>query len=101
MTGKRVSIKFCGGCNPRIDRGRVAKEVAQSLAPLGYEIFYNITDDVDYIVYISGCTVSCARKNSDTTVQFVTVAGTTINLMPADEEELANKIISKVRDEVE
>lgn len=101
MTKKRISIKFCGGCNPRINRGRLAQKISAELTALGYETVYNETTDMDLIICISGCAVSCAQKDCPADTRTVVVAGPTIDLMSVDEEELAGKIMSKVRDSFE
>ena len=96
MTGKRISIKFCGGCNPRIDRGEVAQEVRDALREDGYEVVYN-TLDADIVVYLSGCASSCSQRYSEKEVPGVIVAGETIDSWPVDERQLAREIVTKVR----
>ena len=56
-----VGIKFCGGCNPRIDRVGVAEAIKKRLIELGITVVYN-NSDADFIVYLSGCSSSCAAR---------------------------------------
>jgi hypothetical protein len=40
-TARHVSIIFCGGCNPGIDRGSLAAELARRLAAMDCRLSYN------------------------------------------------------------
>jgi dissimilatory sulfite reductase (desulfoviridin) alpha/beta subunit len=93
---KRIGIVFCGGCNPRIDRGKVAAAVRQALPQHGYNVVFNAFD-VDFIIYLSGCTVSCAARDGNSDLPQVTVAATTVDADVVKDSELADRIISKVK----
>ena len=97
MSNRRISIVFCGGCNPRIDRGQVALQVQDILAARGYQISYNSLD-VDFVIYMSGCTSNCALKHNPAKHPSVAVAAATVNAAAVDKGELANEIVMKVRD---
>ncbi|EAX48076.1 hypothetical protein TcarDRAFT_1954 [Thermosinus carboxydivorans Nor1] len=94
---RRVSIYFCGGCNPRIDRGQIAKEVSQLLAGQGFQILFN-TLDADFIVFLSGCTVSCANKYHSGGRPAITVAADMVDGMNVDLGRLSDEIVMKVMD---
>lgn len=97
MENREISIKFCGGCNPRINRGQIAQEVRERLARSGYAVSYNRLD-VDLVIYMSGCSADCARRYSTTQDRCVAVAGTAVDCMAAEEHELVNEIMNRVRD---
>lgn len=96
MEGKQISINFCGGCNPRIDRGLIAAEVASILAAEGYLVFFN-QPAADLIIYLSGCTANCAEPVEPGETLFVTVAGDVFEQMKAAENELVAMIVKAVR----
>lgn len=96
MKGKQISINFCGGCNPRIDRGLLAEKLQNILQRDGYHVYYN-SRIVDFIIYISGCTASCARRYSNSTIASVVVAAATLDAAAVAENELVVKIVEKVR----
>ena len=96
MDGKRISINFCGGCNPRIDRGLIAKEVATILTAEGYLVSFNHTT-ADLIIYLSGCTANCAEPVEPGEVLFVTVAGNAIGRIKILEDELVAAIVKEVK----
>lgn len=89
-----VGIQFCGGCNPRIDREKIAYEVRDRLSEQGYEIVWN-RKDCDFVVFISGCTVSCAEQQS-CSKPAVRVAAATVDFKEKREELIATEILMKV-----
>ena len=96
MEGKQISINFCGGCNPRIDRGLIAAEVASILTEEGYLVFFN-QPAADLIIYLSGCTANCAEPVEQKEVLFVTVAGDEFERLKVAESELVAMIVKAVR----
>ena len=96
----KVSIKFCGGCNPRIDRVGIAAKIKNHFAPDRVEVVYNSLE-ADIIVYISGCPSSCASRQAASGKSHVIIAGTCIDDVVGDEEYLSMIAIKKVRDYLE
>ncbi|MBW1847897.1 MAG: hypothetical protein JRI53_05190 [Deltaproteobacteria bacterium] len=55
----KIGLKYCGGCNPTYDRGLMAEKITRELD--GKANFVTIIeDDVDMVLSIQGCDVSCA-----------------------------------------
>jgi hypothetical protein len=100
MDNKLISIKFCGGCNPKIDRGRIAEDVKKLLNAFGHSVSYNRLD-VDLVIYISGCTANCAHRYNKTDASFIEVAGANIDSMALKEYDLVIEILNRVRDYLE
>ena len=60
MTDKlKIGLKYCGGCNPNYDRGAMAEKISRELNDTAKFVTI-IDDDVDMVVSIQGCYVSCA-----------------------------------------
>jgi hypothetical protein len=95
-----IGIKFCGGCNPRIDRGTIAQAVRAYLSSTGCTVIYNRLD-VDFVIYISGCTADCAKRYSTADVPCIVVAGDSLDAVPVAENELVVEILCKVREYIE
>jgi len=57
----RLTIKFCGGCNPEMDRSRVAQIIHREL--LG-RVQWEPADEkpADLLLMIQGCSVACADR---------------------------------------
>ncbi|MEG6584783.1 hypothetical protein [Dendrosporobacter sp. 1207_IL3150] len=92
-----TSIKFCGGCNPRIDRRRLAKEIEDYLNAHGVRVVYNSTE-ADFIICISGCTASCARQGIEYDKPAALIAGESVDDLAVGEKSLSSIVINKVRD---
>jgi hypothetical protein len=54
----RLGVKFCGGCNPEIDRGLVAGEIRKELA--GEVLWVPGDEEADFLLIINGCRTACA-----------------------------------------
>ncbi|MCD8232627.1 MAG: hypothetical protein LUD14_12630 [Clostridiales bacterium] len=69
-----VNIRFCGGCNPRYDRGAFARRLIRDYPNLTF--IYNAETDTDAVILLCGCSAACARvPESFGTFGRVTVRG--------------------------
>lgn len=95
---RKIGIRFCGGCNPRIDRVAVAENVRNKLEILGYSLSEH-DQDADFLIYLNGCSAACAERISGDYLKEVWVAGTMIEQMEkVSEEEIVQEILLRVRD---
>jgi pyruvate-formate lyase-activating enzyme len=92
-----VSIQFCGGCNPRIDRGEIALALQKALADRGFEVVFNRLD-ADFVIFLSGCTSGCAFKFNPTNPPYVTIAGTTVDNEDVGETRIVPEVLRKVKE---
>ncbi len=97
MSGPKVSIRFCGGCNPRIDRGRIAGELQRLFAEMGMETVFN-SIDADIVIYLSGCLSGCAWKLHPAVVPHVNVADHTVDMETAEEARIVPEVTRKVKE---
>ncbi len=93
-TPPRVSIIFCGGCNPRIDRGLVAGEIAGRLAARGCAIVYN-ERAADLLVLLSGCTAACVGRDLPPETPAIAVAAATVDAASVPEQDIAAVVVAK------
>ncbi len=60
----KIGIKYCGGCNPRYDRKAVVKRlIVDLMEKVPVKTDQDLTN-VDLIVKVSGCRISCAHTES-------------------------------------
>jgi hypothetical protein len=97
MKPATLSIQFCGGCNPRIDRGRIALELQQALEGMGHSVVYN-NPDADFVIFLSGCMSGCAFKFNPKNPPYVTVAAATVDGEEVGEARIVPEVLRKVRD---
>lgn len=96
---KLIGIKYCGGCNPHIDRAKLALEI-EKLLPPEYNL---ITDQAfnrwDIGILICGCPTACVDKPDLRSLarKWIVVAGNSIDLDKKPEEELADNVIQKLK----
>lgn len=57
----KCGVRFCGGCNPRYDRGKALKEIKEKLknSNINFEITQE-NEHYDDLLIIGGCTNCCA-----------------------------------------
>lgn len=96
MKPATLSIQFCGGCNPRIDRGRIALELQQALEGMGHRVVYN-NPDADFVIFLSGCMSGCAFKFNPKDPPYVTVAAATVDGEEVGEDRIVPEVLRKVR----
>lgn len=61
-SGMRVGVRFCGGCNPRYDRGETYRELQESLPGV---VFAYLVPGRSYDGYllVCGCQSQCAGRS--------------------------------------
>ena len=96
MSRPTIGIRFCGGCNPRIDRGRIARELERALAAEGHPVVFN-SPDADFVIFLSGCLTGCAFKYNPKDPPFITVAAATVDGEETAEDRIVPDVLRKVR----
>ena len=94
-----IGIKYCGGCNPLIDRAKLALEIEKLLSPE-----YSLTTDQtfnpwDIGILICGCPTDCVDKPDvrDLARKWFMVAGNSVDLNDTPEEKLAAIVARKMK----
>ena len=91
-----VGIQFCGGCNPRIDRGAIALELQKAFADMGLDVVFN-SPETDFVIFLSGCLSGCAFKYNPKDPPYVTVAASTVDGVEVPAERIVPEVLMKVR----
>ena len=88
-----VAINFCGGCNPVIARGDIARAIAAALAERGIAV---VTNDwqAAFVVRLSGCTAGCVERYQPCDPPGVAIAGRTFSGFAVDDTRLAELAIA-------
>jgi hypothetical protein len=55
----RLAIKFCGGCNPILERERLAQKVREGLLSSPWVSW---EEESDLVLIINGCPTACAER---------------------------------------
>lgn len=55
----RLAIKFCGGCNPLLERGQLAQKVREGFSASRWVPW---EEESDLVLIINGCSTACAER---------------------------------------
>jgi hypothetical protein len=55
-----LGVKFCGGCNPVIERGALAQAIREGLS--GMVRWVPWEEGADLVLIINGCVIACAER---------------------------------------
>lgn len=95
---KLISIKYCGGCNPHIDRKKLVQEIAILLQS---EFIFTTESSSPWNIgiLVCGCPTACADKPEFKNLarKWIVVAGDSVDLDIAPEEALANIVTVKIK----
>lgn len=92
-----ISIQFCGGCNPRIDRGRIALDLKRGLEGMGFHVSFN-NPDSDVVIFLSGCMSGCAFKFNPRNPPYVSVAANTVDIEEVERSRIVPEVLRKVKE---
>lgn len=67
----KCGVRFCGGCNPRYDRGKALKKLKKERPDVGFVIAKE-GEEYDQVLIIGGCTNCCASYCQFSTKEGVT-----------------------------
>lgn len=95
---KLIGIKYCGGCNPAIDRAKLVQEIKKLLPP---EYIFSTQHSFpwDIGIMVCGCLTACADKPEFKNLarKWIIVAGSSVDLDNAPEEKLSDIIARKMK----
>ena len=92
---RKLAVKYCGGCNPSIDRTELVGKLAVLLADRNADWkLVTLKDNAyDAIILVNGCPVGCVQKQFlNETRPVILVAGESIQREKATEATLPEKV---------
>jgi hypothetical protein len=93
-----IGVKYCGGCNPIIDRSKLVREI-EKLLPRHLSLTTDRSSQPwDIGVLVCGCPSACADKPEirDVARRWIVVAGGLIDLDALPEDKMAEAIVQKI-----
>ena len=97
-----IRLKYCGGCNPEIDRGAVVKRLERLINKEGIGVQFTTTGEkVDLLLLVNGCPHACIEEenlNSVKSVPFVSVQGARLDRRAVPEKELPQLLLKKIKE---
>jgi hypothetical protein len=96
-----VRVRYCGGCNPEIDRGLLVKQLqARNRADGDTVTFVGHAEDGDLLLLINGCPRACLEEDDPEpaeTGKRISVQGARVDLEGVPEEELSHVVWQKIK----
>jgi 3-hydroxyacyl-[acyl-carrier-protein] dehydratase len=94
-----IGVKYCGGCNPHIDRSGLVREIEKLLQP-----DCRLTTDApssrwETAIFVCGCPIACVDRPAvrNMSRHWIRVAGETIDLESVPEDRMAAVVARKIR----
>ena len=96
---KRIGVKYCGGCNPQIERSRFVDELKKMLAgDLSLAIGCSM-EKWDVGILVCGCPVACANRpeTRSSALEWIVVCGPAVEPESISESELATVVAMEIK----
>ena len=96
----RVSLKYCGSCNPLIDLSKIGNELKEAIRREDDLIVASPeSNDIDTIVILCGCARACGNKAEirARARRSIVVAGGTLDMMPLGEKDISPAVLKKLK----
>ncbi len=94
-----VRVRYCGGCNPEIERSRIVQEAAGLLEGLA-EFTTEETAPADLLLHVNGCAHACLdeQEGEPGPEPVVSVQGLRVDREQVDEKSLAKEAAARILD---
>ena len=92
----KLRIKYCGGCNPIINRSKLVAAVRNELSK---SVDVEVVDkDADVGLLVSGCQVCCPNLSQieDQARRWVIVGGDLVDHLPVSIEQLPQLVAERI-----
>ena len=96
-----IGLKFCGGCNPVIDRSALVRKIEQ-LLPAGCKL---VTEQpatpYEKAILVCGCPTACGERGElkGLAKRWIVISGPRVDLEAIPEKKMAEFIVEKIQSE--
>jgi hypothetical protein len=96
-----IGVRYCGGCNPQIDRSRIVMELRESLQKMGLKVDLTAEKErpVDKLLFVNGCRHACLEAKqgeSDRGHPVISVRGEMVDNQDVKEGDIVNILVQKI-----
>jgi hypothetical protein len=101
-----IGVRYCGGCNPQIDRARAVRGLQEGLQKRGVAVDFTHDRErrVDLILLVNGCMHACVEEaylKQGGTTPFISVEGEMVDRRSAGEEHIPEILTKKIVELIE
>lgn len=96
-----IGLRYCGGCNPQIDRARAVRGLQEGLKKLDIAVDFTTDRDsvVDLLLLVNGCMHACLEEaylKQGGTTPFISVEGEMVDSRYVREDRIPALLIKKI-----
>jgi len=96
-----IGVRYCGGCNPQIDRSRVVKDLEEGLRKIGLPVDFTTAKErlADVILLVNGCKHACfeaKQGESDRGHTVISVRGEMVDEQYVKEGDIVKMLIQRI-----
>jgi hypothetical protein len=94
-----IGIKYCGGCNPVIDRRKLVQTLEKILPPDYRLAAGEPPEDWSLAIALCGCPAACADHTTAGGMngKWICIGGETIDLEHVREDDMAVKVVEMIK----
>ncbi len=96
----RVSLKYCGSCNPLIDLSKIGNSLKETIGKEDVLVLVpSGNNHIDTMVILCGCARACGNKEETRAkaTRSIVVAGEAIDMAPVAEKDISTMVIKKLK----
>jgi len=96
-----IGLRYCGGCNPEIDRSKIVMDLREGLKKMGLEVDLTTEKEraVDMVLIVNGCKHACLEAKqveSDGGHPVVSVKGEMVDDQYVEEGDIVKILIHRI-----
>lgn len=95
-----IRVRYCGGCNPEIDRGSVVNRLKEIMEADGIQAVFVKDGQAEWMLLVNGCPRACLEEELGKSAKprrCVSVEGSHLDYQPVTEDELPQAVWQKIR----
>jgi hypothetical protein len=96
----KVSLKYCGSCNPLIDLVQIGNELKGAISEEpGLSLVSPDSSEIDVMLILCGCPRTCGNKEEvrSRASNYIVVGGESIDQVTVREKAIVNTVISRLK----
>ena len=98
-----IGIRYCGGCNPQIDRSTIIKNLKENFKKVGIEVDFTTDRQrvVDFVILINGCMHACLEEQylrEENSFQFISIKGEMVDDQYVEEKSIPEFLSKTILD---
>ena len=93
-----IGLRYCGGCNPVIDRSALVQKIEQLLPPGFKLVTGQPAAPYEKAILVCGCPTACADKPDLRRLakQWIVISGPMVDLETWPEDKMAEVVVKKI-----